>query len=548
MAESNSHTQLFGKECNNQLREYTIKDLQSMADKVGLVTTRQDYQQLCDGLRTYFFENGITTEEELERYVPNGYTIVSEISTRILGENIDLDILLNSNPDEFLHSVEHFQNLENYSPVIQRIGELSNNGYIRKLKYNISGHTYTVVLKGSLNSKSDSLVYEYLVGQCINVYSRFYPCFIKTYLIGSVIKPSDYFTFSEMPAEFRFPNPFHTYINKLNLQNLESMVVDGCRNNQYLVIVTQYLHIKRNLSEFLIKCSNTQKVFNIHTHEVSNSYFIKKQSIHKLYTLTSILHMVYQLLSSFHNKFTHYDLHLNNVVLVKAPKGKFIHVVFHYPDGRVLRYNMCYIPVIIDYGRSFINCKDMDASKVNSQEIMKTVCRNDVRSESSASCVETCGNQTGYKFSTDYDEKTDTFAPSTFTSFIDYTRRNISHDLRLLSEIRHYFDFNNLTKKSFIVKNLVTDFLNRLVVMDDRFGTHEQTTKTKPKTQIPPSFLGKIFNKTPTIDNVIMAADKLTDIISDPQFNINNDQILGRKTLYGTLNIWTDLSRPFDFR
>ena len=83
--------------------------------------------------------------------------------------------------------------------------------------------------------------------------------------------------------------------------------------------------------------------------------------------------------------------------------------------------------------------------------------------------------------------------------------------------------------------------------MDDRFGTHEKTTRTVPKEQSAPTFLGKIFNKTPTIDNVIMAADKLTDIISNPQFNINNDQILSRKTLYGTLHIWTDLSRPFQF-
>jgi hypothetical protein len=58
--------------------------------------------------------------------------------------------------------------------------------------------------------------------------------------------------------------------------------------------------------------------------------------------------MTYQLLSSFLNIFTHYDLHLDNVVLIKAPKGKFIHVVYHYPDRHILEYNMYYIPVIIE--------------------------------------------------------------------------------------------------------------------------------------------------------------------------------------------------------
>jgi len=541
-------TLLLGKECNSHPREYSLNQLQIMANKVGLITTRVNYDQLCNGLRTYFFENDITTEEELQSHIPQDPTIISETSSRILGENIDLDILFNSNPDEFLHSVEYFQNLKNYSSVIHPIGEKSNNGYVRKLKYNMSGQTYTVVLKGSLNFKSDSLVYEYLVGQCINVYARFYPCFVKTYSVGSFIKPRDYFTFAEIPAEFKLPNSFDTYINTLDLANIENMIVHGCKYNQFLVVLTQYLPIRYNLNDFLKKCSNKIKTIDIHNHKFSHSYFIKIESIYKLYALTSILHMIYQLLSSFANIFTHYDLHLENVVLIKAPKGKFINVIFHYPNGRVLHYNMCYMPVIIDYGRSFINCKELDASKVSSDEIMKSVCRNDVRSKSSASCIETCGNASGYKFSTDYDEKTDTFKPSSIDiSFIDYTRPNISHDCRLLHELLHYFEFKNLTKKSFIVKNLVTDFFDRLDRMDDRFGTHEKTTSTAPKEQSAPTFLGKIFNKTPTIDNVIMAADRLTDIISNPQFNINNDQILSGKTLYGTLHIWTDLSRPFQF-
>ena len=541
-------TLLLGKECNTHPREYTIEQLQIMANKVGLITTRVNYEQLCNGLRAYFLKNGITTEEELQSHLHQGPTIISETPSRVLGANIDLDILFNSNPDEFLHSVEYFQNLEKYSSVIQRIGEKSYNGYVRKLEYNISGETYSVVLKGSLNFKSDSLVYEYLVGQCINVYAKYYPCFVKTYSVGSFITPHDYFIFSEIPAEYILPNPFHTYINTLDLTNIENMVVHGCKNNKYLVVLSQYLPIRYNLNDFLKKSSNKIKTIDIHNHKFSHSYFIKNESIYKLYALTTILHMVYQLLSSFANIFTHYDLHLENVVLIKAPKGKFINVIFHYPDGHVLQYNMCYMPVIIDYGRSFINCKELDASTVSSDEIMKSVCRNDIRSKSSASCMETCGNESGYKFSTDYDEKTDTFKPSSSdTYFIDYTRHNISHDCRLLHELLHYFDFKNLTKNSFIVKNLVTDFFDRLYRMDDRFGTHERTTKTAPKGQGEPSLLQKIFKRTPTIDNVIMAADKLTDIISDPKFNINNDQILSTKTLYGTLHIWTDLSRPFQF-
>jgi hypothetical protein len=45
-----------------------------------------------------------------------------------------------------------------------------------------------------------------------------------------------------------------------------------------------------------------------------------------------------------------------------------------------------------------------------------------------------------------------------------------------------------------------------------------------------------------------MAADKLTEIILQPKFNAINDSFLNEKKLYGTLDIWTDLSRPFEFR
>ena len=54
-------------------------------------------------------------------------------------------------------------------------------------------------------------------------------------------------------------------------------------------------------------------------------------------------------------------------------------------------------------------------------------------------------------------------------------------------------------------------------------------------------------SKSETIDNVIMASSKLTQIILEPKFNIVNNEYMSSRTLYGTLQIWTDLSRPFEF-
>ena len=88
-------TRLFGKECNNEPRKYSMNILQRMANKIGLFTIRQTYHDLCRGLRTYCSQNNITTKQQFKRHIPKspvGYTIIDEPSTRKLGENIYLDI------------------------------------------------------------------------------------------------------------------------------------------------------------------------------------------------------------------------------------------------------------------------------------------------------------------------------------------------------------------------------------------------------------------------------------------------------------------------
>lgn len=519
-----------GRYCNEAFSEYSKIELKTIANKIGLITTRSNYNQLCNGIYTYMLKNGLETDEQLKAHIPKGPTIISEKSTRKMGQDADLDMLLDSNPDEFLRKVDYFQNLEKYSSRIQKIGENSMNGFIRKLEY-IAGprQTYSIVLKGNQSIESDNLVYEYLVGQCVNVYSKFYPCFSKTYSVGVFEKLSFYLKFLQnITADTTLPNPLHTYILPLTT-NLSNLVENGCKYNQHLVIFTQYIPIKQNLKQFL-------KNISTKINESVEKYRIKNENIHALYQLTSILHMVYQMLSSFSNMFTHYDLHLENLVLVAVPDNKIINVIFHYPDGRVLNYNIEYIPIIIDYGRCFINCNQLDPSKTHSKEIMKTVCSKDsIRRPEKPTCKEVCGNTVGYEYSTNYDETNDVFEPSGLNKgFIDYTRKNISHDCRLLHEILHYFSFTDVSRDSFITQHLVGDFFDRLQPMDDRFGTHEVETSQES-------------NKDTPIVNVITAAGKLTDIVSDPKFNINSDTLLNSKTLYGTLHIWTDLSRPFEF-
>ena len=201
---------------------------------------------------------------------------------------------------------------------------------------------------------------------------------------------------------------------------------------------------------------------------------------------------------------------------------------------------MCYIPVIIDYGHCFVNCKQMNESNLNSVEIMKIVCNNDTkRNPKKSYCRDTCGNLSGYHYSTNLDETDEFLLASAENNFIDYTRKNLSHDCRLMHEILYYFDFNHLPKVNFIVHNLVSGIFDNLAKMYNRFGTYEEIDEINE--------FDDDESLSKTINNVIKASDKLTEIIAQPEFVIHNDFLLGDKKLYGTLQIWTDLSRPFRF-
>jgi hypothetical protein len=165
---------------------------------------------------------------------------------------------------------------------------------------------------------------------------------------------------------------------------------------------------------------------------------------------------------------------------------------------------------------------------------MKVVCQNDTRSKGGV-CLHSCGNATGYQFSTNYDDKAKSFVRARDDNFyIDYTRRNMSHDLRLLNDITDTFNFSAVSGgKEYIQQTLIADFfMTKMKPMDCEFGSMERE-----------------FSPTGRISNVNDAARLLTEIVANPQFIEKNNEFLGikKKALYGRLQIWTDLSRNFVF-
>jgi len=210
-----------------------------------------------------------------------------------------LDILLNMNIDQILKNTNYFGNLNNLSKEIIPLGSNSENGFIRKLRYISHDYELSLIQKNNRQKTSDNLVYEYLVGQCVNHFSQYYPCFVKTYQICSY-KSTEYFNEVLRATEkTKLLHDFDTMLSKLNIENMDDLIKTGCKNNEHLCLILQYMDFFSSLET---------QLGHIEPHK-----------------LLILLHLIYSCLSSFADQFTHYDLHAKNVQLVRIPDKEDAH-------------------------------------------------------------------------------------------------------------------------------------------------------------------------------------------------------------------------------
>jgi len=449
-----------------------------------------------------------TKKNAVEKKVP--VKIVKPVPTRPQQYVSSLEILFNTNIHQILKNTNYFGNFSNLSKEIIPLGSNSENGFIRKLKYISHEYELSLIQKNNRQKTSDNLVYEYLVGQCVNHFSQYYPCFVKTYQICSY-KSTEYFNAVLRATEkTKLSHGFDTMLSKLNIENIDELIKTGCKNNEHLCLIIQYMDFFSSL-------------------ETQLGYI----EPHKLLIL---LHLIYTCLSSFADQFTHYDLHAKNVQLFRIPdkedasgkiKPRCVQIRMHLKKGSVLMYKTKYLPVIIDYGRSYVNC-----SSVNSENILKNVCKFDSWSKHASNrvCKNDCGNARGF-WTPEFDHNKQKFRKQTLENWlIDPTRRNISYDLRLLEILKFYFRENLYTSSKFkYSEDSYKDFIIRKVVNNtNAIGQLENTTNSHEKAY-----------------NVHSASYILTNIIKNSKFADENKLLFQGHEIYRTIDIWEDLSRPF---
>ena len=275
---------------------------------------------------------------------------------------------------------------------IKSIGAVSANGFVKELNYQHQKYTASAILKSSQNPSADNLYYEYFVGQKVNEWTKYFPCFVESYGLYMYTSPTAY----EFVKDNATITDMNTFKNSIQLfdQAINHDPAQGyriCTESQYLAVLIQHIKNARTM------------------HSVFGTPQKKPQ---QLDDCLSALAQIYLPLARLTNDFVHNDLHANNVMLYEPSPGKYIHFFYHLLDGTtVIEFKSNYIAKMIDYGRSFTT---------NSITLYQVLC-------AEKKCNPNCGARYGFPW------MNPSLTEQTF--YTSSTARNPSQDLRLLKSM-----------------------------------------------------------------------------------------------------------------
>jgi hypothetical protein len=306
-----------------------------------------------------------------------------------------------------------------HSP-ITKIVIPSENGFLYELEYIRQTYKAYAILKSNQSKENDNLMYEYFVGMAVNNFCKELPCFIETYGLFNYKTNADWLKLKndEIDKTDVLINKQLNFIKKPTFD----MLNEGCGNAKYQCILIQHLKDTKSLANVV-----TQPLF-INNH------------------LICLLYIIYFSLAAVDKVFTHYDLHASNVLIYTPNLLKYIEYVFYDKqpgkDLRILKFKSIFIPKLIDYGHSFYS---INASN-NSQKIYDKLCTLD-------ECKPHCGWDQGFNWL------------KANQHFINCSKRNVSHDLRLMDILK---DYVNVPTVNINIKRLInkTDY-------KENFGTPE---------------------------------------------------------------------------
>ena len=247
---------------------------------------------------------------------------------------------------------DFFNNMNfDYLQKIKRIGEKSVNGFVNEMTFNKEGYKLSTVLKSSLNNTSDNLVYEYYIGSYfINLMIPYFPCFIETFNVYSYENNLLYNELQKKNAE-----QYVIDFAKTSLRNLDNNgSLQHCTFNKHLLLES-YLN-PTNMCLLIQHINNPETLYSFLSIPKSDP----KWGLHLFY----ILLQIYLPLGKLMHKFTHNDLHSENVLLYKLKNHEYVEMEYHLEDNSIIKFRTQYIVKIIDYGRCYFKRDNNCSSQV----------------------------------------------------------------------------------------------------------------------------------------------------------------------------------------
>ena len=356
---------------------------------------------------------------------------------------------------------------------IKKLGAPSVNGFVKEIEYERNGYKAYAALKSCQNATSDNLVYEYLVGiKYINRVMKQFPCFLQTYGLYFYKEDINRVRMSSaMPLN-------KALLNELVLQN----TIDykkACKDSLLASILIQHIH-----SAITVK-----SIVRSHNPVLE-------------YDLIYVFFIIYQTLNSLKTKFTHYDLHDENVLLFEPSPGKHIQYKYHLLDGTIIEFRCPFIPKIIDYGRSFF-----DNGNVNSKTVYNKLCKE----------CNNCGERVGFGW----------LDPKPYFG-ISSQKKNESHDLRFLDMVRQRLDAIPSGKSKIFIE--LKKMLGKIIYGKGIRAKEEKLFGTSENLKLHPN--GKY------IANVTDAYEYLKKLISDPEIVKLNNTKYQDPNKYGIFHIY----------
>jgi hypothetical protein len=301
---------------------------------------------------------------------------------------------------------EDFRNLSFINVAgIKRLGNPSSNGFVFEFPFKKNEYTAYTVLKSAAKSSADNLFYEYYVGKTfINKYLNKFPIFVETYdcyrykdlreaitfyQIANKNTTFDYVGITDLSKSISRVN--HGDLN--SLEEIKKLFKESCRSSDTICILIQHFN---NLTSF-------RDLFDNASPNYQNNKFDGPFLFYQLYFTLSVLG----------NKYTHYDLHSDNVCVYKPYAGNNYILMRYHSKGTVYEFPSEYIVKVIDYGRNYIN-----NGTVSTKQIMDIIC-------DAPTCQPNCGFKQGYS----------TIQGDTDFYDINPIEPNVSHDLRVFANL-----------------------------------------------------------------------------------------------------------------